>query len=438
MCKQASCGRYLFRYLSNYGCDHCGFSFCGKCCNSKQIPGENQIKKLCSKCFETLTTHVKHEQKPTINQTQAIKTFICILICLLVQKQKEMIPNLSHDLLYLTVCLKLNQNTQENQDFIIQSRLNKLKEDTKDLINAVEFDLTRPNLKMSKLVLKSPGKEYPIQVSTEEIESKLAALKGVPNISSSHVNNVISIHLLKKKTEAEETANLLDQIKDEVEIDSHILSPEEDIQQRLNKLRGIDSVKKSELDKKVLTNDSKEENLQNLKISENVDVLTEVEKLMIATSTQMEEEAQKSIANLEKDEEIQEYLAKLKNKPKENKHEIDISDSSDEEDTNSKYLINKILAEGYLDSKCSSSGFHQHITSRNEDENKAINNSAITNSDTELDTSEELPWCSICNNDANLRCHDCDNDLYCRSCFKHCHQEFDLKTHTAVDYKPKK
>lgn len=56
--------------------------------------------------------------------------------------------------------------------------------------------------------------------------------------------------------------------------------------------------------------------------------------------------------------------------------------------------------------------------------------------DEEVDVAkdDELPWCELCNEDAQLRCVDCDGDLYCRRCWRETHKEPDLKQHRIKDY----
>uniref|UniRef100_A0A182MRI1 FYVE-type domain-containing protein n=1 Tax=Anopheles culicifacies TaxID=139723 RepID=A0A182MRI1_9DIPT len=48
---------------------------------------------------------------------------------------------------------------------------------------------------------------------------------------------------------------------------------------------------------------------------------------------------------------------------------------------------------------------------------------------------EELPWCTICNEDAVMRCRGCDNDLYCRACYKEFHYDEDPKEHPTVPFR---
>lgn len=48
---------------------------------------------------------------------------------------------------------------------------------------------------------------------------------------------------------------------------------------------------------------------------------------------------------------------------------------------------------------------------------------------------EELPWCSICNEDATIRCLGCEGDLFCRSCFNEFHaNDEEYREHSSSPY----
>ena len=50
--------------------------------------------------------------------------------------------------------------------------------------------------------------------------------------------------------------------------------------------------------------------------------------------------------------------------------------------------------------------------------------------------SDDLPWCCICNADAQIRCYDCDSDLYCTQCFSEGHEQFGLFDHKYAPFEP--
>lgn len=50
---------------------------------------------------------------------------------------------------------------------------------------------------------------------------------------------------------------------------------------------------------------------------------------------------------------------------------------------------------------------------------------------------DELPFCEICNEDALIRCLDCEN-IFCINCFQEFHDEEDYKNHKTKPYKAPK
>ena len=48
---------------------------------------------------------------------------------------------------------------------------------------------------------------------------------------------------------------------------------------------------------------------------------------------------------------------------------------------------------------------------------------------------DELPWCTVCNDNATKRCLDCD-ELFCESCVKKIHRQSGYKSHEVEAYRP--
>jgi hypothetical protein len=55
-------------------------------------------------------------------------------------------------------------------------------------------------------------------------------------------------------------------------------------------------------------------------------------------------------------------------------------------------------------------------SSKSQDLMKKLLNEAETNYKEDKDETDG--WCCICNDDGNFKCIDCDDDVYCKRCFK--------------------
>lgn len=51
------------------------------------------------------------------------------------------------------------------------------------------------------------------------------------------------------------------------------------------------------------------------------------------------------------------------------------------------------------------------------------------------DDDDELPWCTVCNDNARQRCLDCD-ELFCETCARKIHRQSNYKKHQLEAFKP--
>lgn len=69
-----------------------------------------------------------------------------------------------------------------------------------------------------------------------------------------------------------------------------------------------------------------------------------------------------------------------------------------------------------------------------EEERLELEDEGISADDDRATGEDELPWCDLCNEDAQLRCLGCDGDLYCRRCWVETHGDHELKRHRTENY----
>lgn len=251
--------------------------------------------------------------------------------------------------------------------------------------------------------LREERKQQPVPTE-EEVVKRLAVLKGEdPTRMASLVGNSKKYVPPDTLTSQEKTDNLLQQYFEEHELDSKQPDAADEIAQRLAKLRGQDTSSGPPCtgEKKVLNESAVVDtkgSLDSVSANDVNDLIAQTERGMRRSIHQMKD--------LEKD--TKHYLKATKIELS-TQTPTEEAESSDEE---VEKTIQKALDEVALEEKL-------------EEDSE----------DSEME--EELPWCIICNENATVRCIDCDNDLYCKSCYTQGHDEWQLQHHRNVPFTPK-
>lgn len=253
-------------------------------------------------------------------------------------------------------------------------------------LNSIDLDIVR---RLDKLREDQRPENVP---SDDEIARRLAVLKG-QNLDDLTSKKAYTHQAPDNRSNVQQSNDLFKQCKEEVEIDSKVPNPDDEIRERLNRLRSQVDVPAQVLptEGKAVTSDEIEQLLAQLKM----------EASTIGTQPDLA-----TIVNLET---LRARIAKQADKMEE--------DSESDEEIAAAKILSKVQAEVDLERSCGIEG---------SDEEEVM--------DSENDK-EELPWCIICNEDAKIRCLGCDRDLYCKSCFQEGHMDEDMKSHSFEPFK---
>jgi len=365
------------------------------------------------------------------------------------QKQKTNYKDLGHD---WSIGLA-------PEDILIKQRLLKLKEEPTEQNDKDVADLP-----------EKPDKSNKISGATsdDDLAARVNALRGTEGGATAATQPQSHLPPTKKLTQVEQVDDLLQEIADEVEIDSHLPDPALDVENRLRKLRGEsaigggggESTGPSEMKDMIETalnwtpeSDPKEiqnegENLEERnengsesgKKEEGEKGKTEEEedfaaanRLMAQMAEELESDAKKELEDLAKDDTVRQRLEELKifNQKQREKAGEDEDREDDDEEEETRRIIQKLTDEARLEDHDPNIDSSPSVDLRKPLQSLGRQVQRIENN---LEGNDPLPWCAICNEDASWSCRDCDGDLYCSKCYRECHRE---EKHDAQPFKPK-
>ncbi|KAF1396821.1 Abscission/NoCut checkpoint regulator, partial [Spheniscus magellanicus] len=393
------------------GCKNCGRSFCSGCLSfSAVVPrcGSTQ-QKVCKQCHGKLTGEgsqsTSAKWSPPENYKKRVAAFEAKNQLKEQQKAAAKPPGQAGS----------RYQGLSKEDRAIAERLERLREERKPKSIPTQAEIE------ARLAALKEDCQGPVP-STQEMEDRLAVLQGrdPPSQAPRPVHQPPNTRSLVQQTD-----DLLTQLSEEVAIDEHYrprVRPRAASSQSLNDLNreSEDCVCPANLDPKQLEE--------------------EKNKLLAEAAAELREENTRQ----EKILQVAKRLAVLRGEDPEKvtleTYKLPDSDEEVAEEEAICRVLKQLTEEAALDE---ASGFNippdqttKPVPSQQNLRKKAKQKTPTTTALARADDSDEdeLPWCCICNEDATLRCHGCDGDLYCQRCFREGHDEFDLKDHHTSRY----
>ena len=390
----SNCTKTFSIFTKEKSCKNCALSFCSGCIKTKMIiPKSGAEGNVCRGCEQTIRMQQTNRPPPDALQRR--------LNLLENPPAKNPITVYTHNRKMSNLKRGLSV-----EDKAIADRLEKLQRDRKASMN----------------------------IPTEaELKERLIKLKDHPQVPSDVANNE-NRNLFRKEDKSKEqtTRDLLEQAQAEVKLENKMPKPEDEIRDRLAKLRGHEIITHPEpmdISPETFLGSQSEKNVKEKKQENMTDLCT----LLDEVSMEAEHDANIALKEFESDKDLQKKFSKIMKQKSQQAKETDKSDSEQDEDEAEKIVIG-ILSEENMDEQ----------STKDEEiclpdvptylPTQPFVGRQIQRSMEEGD--KELPWCIICNENAVLRCVEgCDGDLYCSRCFKECHDEMDLNEHKTKAFK---